>query len=93
MRRTDRFRLGLVLIAALMLPPVSGFAQASEEPKVHDCGERKCGEWLPRDDKTCRTCSSVQCKTVQGGDALAGTKTETECYLGHGPPPSEEPKQ
>ena len=86
--RWNGFAVGAGLALVLAVLPVTGFGQ-DDEPALHDCGERKCEEWKPKGDKTCRVCKTPQCKKVPGGEALAGTKTETECYEGHGPPPEE----
>jgi hypothetical protein len=70
-------------------PPASGPSAASTSTAIHDCSEvkRTCGAWAAKDKNTCRTCQQTQCKTENGKDVLAGNKTQTECYEGHGPPP------
>jgi hypothetical protein len=70
-------------------PPVTGPSTASTSTTIHDCSEvkRTCGAWAAKDKNTCRTCQQAQCKTENGKDVLAGNKTQTECYEGHGPPP------
>jgi hypothetical protein len=67
----------------------SGSSTTSTSTAVHDCSgtKRNCGAWGPKDKNTCRTCQQAQCKTENGKDVLAGNKTQTECYEGHGPPP------
>ena len=75
----------LLLGALLALP-----ALAQDTPELHDCGKRTCGEWKEKGPNTCRTCKTPQCKQVEDGEALAGQKTETECYEGHGPPPEDD---
>jgi hypothetical protein len=62
---------------------------------VHDCAGVKltCGAWAAKDKNTCRTCQQAQCKTENGKDVLAGNKTQTQCYAGHGAPPSDVKKQ
>ncbi len=77
------------LLGLLLLWPASGFGQASED-ELYDCGERQCDDWKPKGENTCRTCTTMQCKKVEDGDAIAGSKTQTECYEGHGPPPEDE---
>jgi hypothetical protein len=55
---------------------------------VHDCPGIKlnCGSWAPKGGNTCRTCQLAQCKTENGGEVVAGNKTQNECYEGHGTP-------
>jgi hypothetical protein len=55
---------------------------------VHDCSGIKlnCGSWAPKGGNTCRTCQLAQCKTENGGEVVAGNKTQNECYEGHGTP-------
>ena len=62
---------------------------------VHDCAGVKltCGAWAAKDKNTCRTCQQAQCKTENGKDVLAGNKTQTQCYEGHGAPPSDVKKE
>jgi hypothetical protein len=57
---------------------------------VHDCAgvPRSCGGWAAKGANTCRTCQQAQCKTENGKDVVAGNKTTTECYEGHGKPPA-----
>jgi hypothetical protein len=57
---------------------------------VHDCAGvgRSCGGWAAKGANTCRTCQQAQCKTENGKDVVAGNKTTTECYEGHGKPPA-----
>ncbi len=74
----------------LLLLPLPGLGDPGDAPRLHDCGDRICGEWKPKGDNTCRTCETAQCKEVSDGEALAGTKKETECYEGHGAPPPED---
>jgi hypothetical protein len=56
---------------------------------IHDCAGVKltCGSWAAKDKNTCRTCQQAQCRTENGKDVLAGNKTQTQCYEGHGAPP------
>ena len=67
----------------------SGSGSSTTSAAVHDCSgiKRTCGAWAAKDKNTCRTCQQAQCKTENGKDVLAGNKTQTECYEGHGPPP------
>jgi hypothetical protein len=67
----------------------SGSSTTAASTAVHDCSgiKRTCGAWAAKDKNTCRTCQQAQCKTENGKDVLAGNKTQTECYEGHGPPP------
>ncbi len=80
-------------IAALIVSCVASSALPASttgtSTAVHDCSgvKRTCGAWAAKDKKTCRTCQQAQCKTENGKDVLAGNKTQTECYEGHGPPP------
>ena len=57
---------------------------------VHDCAgvPRSCGSWAAKGANTCRSCQQAQCKTENGKDVVAGNKTQTECYEGHGKPPA-----
>ena len=58
---------------------------------VPDCAGVKltCGAWAASAKNTCRTCQQAQCKTENGKDVLAGNKTQTQCYEGHGAPPTD----
>jgi len=94
MRRVSpwiRMVLALAFLVALGAPAP---AQEDDAPALHDCGDRICGEWKQKSDekgdRTCRSCETAQCKTIDGKDALAGTKKQTECYEGHGPPPEDD---
>ena len=46
-----------------------------------------CGDWAAKGANTCRSCQQAQCKSENGKDVIAGNKTTTECYQGHGSPP------
>jgi hypothetical protein len=69
----------------------SGSGSSTSKAGVHDCAGVKltCGAWAAKDKNTCRTCQQAQCKTENGKDVLAGNKTQTQCYEGHGSPPSD----
>jgi len=81
-----------VVGASLLLPY---FAAAEPNtgggPATHDCAgvAQTCGAWGAKGANTCRTCQQAQCKTENGKDVLAGNKTQTECYEGHGSPPAQ----
>jgi membrane protein involved in colicin uptake len=63
---------------------------AAAKAAVHDCAVKPtCGAWAPKGSNTCRTCQQALCKTENGNDVLAGNKTQTQCYDGHGAPPSD----
>jgi len=63
---------------------------AAAKAAVHDCAVKPtCGSWAPKGNNTCRTCQQALCKTENGNDVLAGNKTQTQCYDGHGAPPSD----
>lgn len=63
---------------------------AAAKAVVHDCAVKPtCGAWAPKGSNTCRTCQQALCKTENGNDVLAGNKTQTQCYDGHGAPPSD----
>ena len=47
-----------------------------------------CGDWAAKGANTCRSCQQAQCKSENGKDVIAGNKTTTECYQGHGSPPA-----
>jgi hypothetical protein len=65
-------------------------AAADKAATVHDCAGIKltCGAWAAKDKNTCRTCQQAQCRTENGKDVLAGNKSQTQCYDGHGSPPN-----
>jgi len=87
MRRMIRW-LGVGLFAVTVLPS-AGFAD-DKNAGLYDCGEPKCGEWAPKGENTCRTCDTVQCKKRGNDELIVGSKKKTQCYEGHGDPPSEE---
>jgi len=63
---------------------------AAAKAVVHDCAVKPtCGSWAAKGNNTCRTCQQALCKTENGNDVLAGNKTQTQCYDGHGAPPSD----
>jgi membrane protein involved in colicin uptake len=63
---------------------------AAAKAAVHDCAVKPtCGSWAAKGNNTCRTCQQALCKTENGNDVLAGNKTQTQCYDGHGAPPSD----
>jgi hypothetical protein len=80
------------LFAALSLLPVSSFAapNTGSGPTTYDCPgvAKTCGAWGAKGANTCRTCQQAQCKSENGLDVIAGNKTTTECYEGHGAPPA-----
>lgn len=78
------------MLGLLLLWPGAGFGQDDEEPALYDCGERQCGEWKAKGDNTCRSCTTMQCKKAEGGEVIAGSKKQNECYEGHGPPPEDD---
>ena len=80
--------LGVCGFALTLLLPAPGFAD--EKEGLYDCGEPKCSEWAPKGENTCRTCKIVQCRKQGGDELLVGEKTKSQCYEGHGDPPSEE---
>jgi hypothetical protein len=71
-------------------PSTSKPASASSF-SVHDCPGIKlnCGAWVPKDGNTCRSCQLAQCRIENGGEVVAGNKTQNQCYEGHGPPPKD----
>ncbi len=88
MRRIDRSIITALCFVFLAFVPVSGSAEDTSGLK--DCGDRKCTEWAPKGEKTCRTCSTVQCEKQGDQELMKGVKKETQCYEGHGDPPSDE---
>ena len=89
MRRSDRWISTTLCFLVLMILPVSAFGEEPTQPELFDCGKKICGEWAPKEENTCRTCSIAQCKKQDGGELLVGVKKQTECYEGHGPPPED----
>ena len=86
--------IALVIFLLLASGPVaaetgSGSGSGTSKASVHDCTGVKltCSAWAAKDKNTCRTCQQAQCKTENGKDVLAGNKTQTQCYEGHGAPP------
>jgi hypothetical protein len=76
---------------ALLVPGV-GAAEPNtgKTPETRDCAgvPRTCGAWEAKGPNTCRSCQQAQCKTENGQEVVAGNKTQTECYEGHGAPPA-----
>jgi len=85
--------LGLALGSFVLLVPamVNAEPNTGGGPSTHDCVgvDRTCGSWGAKGANTCRTCQQAQCKTENGKDVIAGNKTQTECYEGHGSPPAQ----
>ena len=79
------------LLAAGPVAAETGGGSGTSKASVHDCAGVKltCSAWAAKDKNTCRTCQQAQCKTENGKDVLAGNKTQTHCYEGHGAPPSD----
>jgi hypothetical protein len=93
MRRFDRlFVIGLCLFAFSAIPAIGFAAQPTEKEKaeLYDCGKKNCSEWAPKGENTCRTCSIAQCKKQNGNELLVGEKKQSQCFEGHGAPPSDE---
>lgn len=88
----NRF-IGFGVVSALTLLPLPSFGAPNDGrgPTTHDCAGvvRSCGAWGASGTNTCRTCQQAQCKTENGHDVMAGNKTQTECYEGHGAPPAD----
>ena len=80
--------VGIGLAIFVLLAP-GLLAAETNTASLHDCAGVKltCGAWGAKDKNTCRTCQQAQCKTENGKDVLAGNKTQTQCYEGHGAPP------
>jgi hypothetical protein len=90
MVRTDSIvGVGLLLIV-LLSNPAGAAPNTGSGPKTFDCTGvgPTCGAWAPKGANTCRTCQQAQCKTENGKEVIAGNKTTTECYEGHGKPPA-----
>jgi len=82
---------GAIVAAALLASGVASAApNTGSGPKTFDCTGvgPTCGGWGPKGANTCRTCQQAQCKTENGKEVIAGNKTTTECYEGHGSPPA-----
>jgi hypothetical protein len=77
--------LGLLIPATANAEPNTGTG-----PTTFDCTgvSPNCGAWAPKGPNTCRTCQQAQCKTENGKEVVAGNKTTTEYYEGHGSPPA-----
>jgi hypothetical protein len=88
MRYLDRSVCAAACLLALLVLPMPGLGE-EEKAELHDCGERICGEWKPKGENTCRTCTTAQCRKQGDQELLAGDKKETECYQGHGEPPKD----
>ena len=75
MRRIDRlFVIGLCFFALTVIPAIGFAATPTEKEKadLYDCGDKKCSEWAPKGENTCRTCSIAQCKKQNGNELLVG---------------------
>ena len=79
--------LGVLILTSgnALAEPNTGGGSSS----IHDCAgvAKTCGAWGAKGANTCRPCQQAQCRTENGKDVLAGNKTTTECYDGHGSPP------
>lgn len=73
---------------ALTVLPAAGFAD--EKKDLYDCGEPKCTDWAAKGENTCRTCDTVQCRKQGDDELIVGSKKQSQCYPGHGDPPSDE---
>lgn len=84
--------IGGCFIAFGLLVPATANAEPNTGggPTTFDCTgvSPTCGAWAPKGANTCRTCQQAQCKTENGKEVIAGNKTTTECYEGHGSPPA-----
>jgi hypothetical protein len=71
--------------------PSTSKPTSATSSSVHDCPGIKlnCGAWAPKDGNTCRSCQLAQCRIENGGEVVAGNKTQNQCYEGHGPPPKD----
>jgi|RhiMetdeSRZDD1v2_1073273.scaffolds.fasta_scaffold531569_2 uncharacterized membrane protein len=83
--------LGVILFV-LVVSPAAAFAE-EKTSDLYDCGEPKCSEWAPKGENTCRTCDTAQCRKRGNDELLVGNKKKSQCYEGHGAPPSEEELQ
>ena len=90
MARISIVGIGLIGFALLLPNPVTAEPNTGGGPKTFDCSgvPRSCGSWGAKGANTCRTCQQAQCKTENGKEVVAGNKTQTECYEGHGSPPT-----
>jgi hypothetical protein len=85
-----RFLCWLLISLAVLIPSFAGAEpNTGGGPSIFNCTgiPRTCGAWAPKGANTCRTCKQALCKNDNGKEVLAGNKTETECYQGHGPAP------
>jgi hypothetical protein len=84
--------IGIGAVCAMTMLPLPSFGAPNTGggPTTHDCAgvPQTCGAWGAKGNNTCRSCQQAQCKTENGKDVMAGNKTTTECYEGHGAPPS-----
>ena len=87
MRRMARWLvLGLFALAMLAAPSLG-------DDELYDCGKKICGEWAPKGENTCRSCKTVQCRKQGEDELIAGSKTHSECYEGHGKPPKDDEQE
>ncbi len=82
--------IGLTGLALLLPGGATAEPNTGGGPTTFDCTgvARTCGAWGASGANTCRTCQQAQCKTENGKEVIAGNKTQTECYEGHGSPPA-----
>jgi hypothetical protein len=82
--------IGIFCTMTMFPFPVFAAPNTGGGPSTHNCAgvPRTCGAWGANGANTCRTCQQAQCKTENGKDVIASNKTQTECYEGHGSPPS-----
>jgi len=85
--------LGTGFVCTMLVLPLTAFGAPNDGrgPTTHDCAgvAKSCGAWGASGTNTYRTCQQAQCKTENGHDVMAGKKTQTECYEGHGAPPTD----
>lgn len=78
---------GAVLLALAVAPAMALADDANKD--LYDCGEPKCTEWAPKGENTCRSCDIAQCRKQGDDELLVGNKKKSQCYEGHGTPPSD----
>ena len=91
-----RTRPAIIALAASVLMLFALTAEAAAEPNngtgagTFNCTGvgPTCGPWAAKGANTCRSCQQALCKTENGKEVMAGNKTTTECYEGHGSPPA-----
>lgn len=92
MLKPIRVLCGTIIVVAALVPSfVNAEPNTGGGPSTFNCSgiPRTCGGWGPKGPNTCRTCQQALCKKENGKEVLAGNKTETECYGGHGPAPAQ----